>query len=90
MNKERRILLSLLRDELTGLRDKLEELMGEAEELENEEQEAYDNMPESLQCSGRGERMQECIDGLEEVYTNVSNGKEALDDALSGIEEVLE
>ena len=46
------------------------ELMDEAREIleavKDEEQEAFDNMPESLQCSERGEAMEEYNSTLEE------------------------
>ena len=36
------------------------------EEVMNEEQEAFDNLPEGLQCSERGEQMEDNIYNLEE------------------------
>ena len=37
------------------------------EAVAEEEQEAFDNMPEGLQSSERGEYMEECIYNIEEV-----------------------
>jgi len=42
----------------------LEELLEEVEALQEEEQEAYENMPESLQSSERGEAMYEAAENL--------------------------
>ena len=39
------------------------------EEALQEEQEAFDNMPENLQYSERGERMEECIARLEDMVS---------------------
>ena len=51
------------------------ELMDEARQIlesaMDEEQEAFDNMPESLQCSERGETMEGYIGTLEEVVHNL-------------------
>lgn len=59
------------------------ELMDEAREIleavKDEEQEAFDNMPESLQCSERGETMEEYIGTLEDVVYNLET------DSLQGI-----
>ena len=59
------------------------ELMDEAREIleavKNKEQEAFDNMPESLQYSERGETMEEYIGTLEEVVCNLET------DTLQGI-----
>lgn len=41
-----------------------------AEDLYNEVQEVYDNMPESLQSSDRGSRLEEAASSCEEVYNN--------------------
>lgn len=51
MNKERRA--------------KLQKAIDLIEDVIGEEQDAYDNMPESLQYSEKGEKMDEGIDSLE-------------------------
>lgn len=48
-----------------------------------EEREAYDNLPESLQYSERGERMEEIADSIESVCSE-------LEDQVSELEGVLE
>lgn len=45
--------------------DKIEELRSDIEALRDEEQEAFDNLPESLQYSEKGERMEEAVSQLE-------------------------
>ena len=48
----------------------------------DEENEAFDNMPESLQESERGEKMQEYIDTIDEVIGAVDEVKENLETIL--------
>ena len=50
------------------------------EQCAAEEQEAYDALPESLQCSERGEKMQEAVDSMEESVS-------LIDDAISAVGE---
>ena len=52
MNKSRR---ATLQEAL----NKISEARALIEEMRDEEQEAFDNMPEGLQCSERGEQMEE-------------------------------
>ena len=54
---------------------------GILEAVREEEQEAYENLPESLQNSGKGEDMQNYIEMLEEA-------ENYLDDANSVIEQI--
>lgn len=58
MNKQRR-------KAIDAVREKLEELLEELEAIKDEEQEAFDNLPESLQDSERGDKMTEAIENLE-------------------------
>ena len=41
------------------------------ETVKDEEQEAYDNLPESIQYSDRGEQMSENVDNLDEIYESL-------------------
>tara|TARA_B100000161_G_C33459165_1_gene372688 strand:+ start:131 stop:364 length:234 start_codon:yes stop_codon:yes gene_type:complete len=74
MNQERRTKI-----------DKALALMADAkaiiEEVLDEEQEAYDNMPEGLQTSERGEAMQEAITNLEDANSSVDEIEDYLEDA---------
>ena len=51
------------------------------EEVRDEEQDAFDNMPEGLQDSERGDLMQDAIDNLDQTI-------DYLDDVLSSLEMV--
>lgn len=63
--------------------NKLEEQKTELESIGEEEQEAYDNMPESLQDSEKGQTMYENIDTLETAASD-------LDDIITNLQEILE
>lgn len=64
MNKQRRKYLS------TAL-EYLEQAQIIVESVKDEEQEAFDNMPEGLQYSERGEAMEEGLYTLEEIYDSI-------------------
>lgn len=74
MNKARRKRISKILEQLEGLSVEIEEVM-------NEEQEAYDNLPESIQYSERGENMEGYISSLDDAMNYVS-------DAISSLEEI--
>ena len=68
MNNERRKALRIV---IT----KLEEARARLDDVAADEHEAFDNMPEGLQMSERGETMEEGLD--------------VLDEALDGIDEII-
>lgn len=47
-----------------------------------EEREAYDNLPESLQSSERGERMEECADAIENVSSELTDQIDYLNETI--------
>lgn len=69
MNKVRR-------NQIEEILVKLSDIQNDIECISEDEQEAFDNLPESLQYSERGDNMQEAIDNL--------------DYALSSLEEVID
>lgn len=68
MNKVRRKELSRVVDLLDQARDLLET-------IRDEEQEAFDNLPESIQCSERGETMEDYISTMEEMLGYLDTGE---------------
>lgn len=87
MNTKRRNAIESVINELI---EKFEEIKAEAidqlSEIRDEEQEAYDNLPEALQDSERGENMQNCIDALEYFMSDLENMEiEGTDDLLEEI-----
>ena len=71
------------RKRLRALCSKLQDIIAELDLLIEEEQDAFDNMPESLQDSERGEQMQEYIDTME-------TAKDEIDSTVSELEQVSE
>ena len=87
MNAKRRNAIDSVINELI---EKFEEIKAEAidqlSEIRDEEQEAYDNLPEALQDSERGENMQNCIDALEYFMSDLENMEiEGTDDLIEEI-----
>lgn len=76
MNKQRRKWL----EDIIG---KLEEQKDELYNLLQEEQEAYDNMPENLQESERGQAAYEYVSDLEDEYNS-------LEDVIQNLQEILD
>ena len=62
--------------------DQLRDLMDTVEMLRDEEQEAYDNLPESIQYSERGEAMSESADNLDSAYNSIDELIGYLDAAI--------
>lgn len=69
------------RKRLDSIIEELEELQQEIATVLEEEQEAFDNLPESFQEGERGQTMQEAIDNLENVDTDIENIIETLREA---------
>lgn len=59
----------------------LEDLKAAIESLQEEEQEAFDNLPESLQDTERGEAMQEAVDNLEAAASSIEEAMDSLSEA---------
>lgn len=75
MNKQRRTEIKNIIAELENIKTKLDNVF-------SEEQYAFDNMPENLQYSMRGEESQEAIDYMSEAVSSI---EEAIDQ-LEGIQ----
>lgn len=68
------------RKRLTEIGVRIEDLKADIEVLMAEEQEAFDNMPESLQQSCKGEAMEAVVELLDDALSD-------LDTVLAGLEE---
>lgn len=73
MNKQRRMEIKNIIAELENIKTKLDNVF-------SEEQYAFDNMPENLQYSMRGEESQEAIDYMSEAISNIEEAIEQLED----------
>lgn len=88
MNRTRRLRLKRIMGQVEELTALMEQIKEDLQEVIDEEQGAYDNLPESIQCSDRGCQMEDCInlmqdamDTLDQLYT---------DDVYSQLEEIVE
>lgn len=75
MNKDRR-------NRLSGVIDTIADAISELEEIRDEEQDALDSLPESLQYSSKGEMMQEYIDDMESVMSDMENVQESIQEII--------
>ena len=68
--------------ELRNLVTKIEYCKNELEKIKSDEEYAFDNMPENLQGSFRGEESERIIDELEEILDDYENLIDNLNDIL--------
>ncbi len=71
MNNKRRKEIEKLEESISEVKNKLQNLL-------DEEQGAFDNMPESIQESERGEIMQEAIECMEAALCSLEEAEESL------------
>ena len=76
MNKERR-------KEIEALIDELDDLKARIESVQSDEQDYFDNMPENLQSSERGEMAEEAIGNLDSAL-------DSLDEAIDSLRETMQ
>jgi len=72
------------RKTLQGYVESLDEIKCAIDEMAEEEQDKYDNMPEGLQESERGEAMQEAIDNLESASSSLEEAIDYLNEIIGG------
>ena len=75
MNKDRR-------KSIEQIVDKINEIKADLTCVRNDEEEAYDNLPEGIQSSERGDSMQEAIEAMDDA-----DG--ALQEAVDFLEEII-
>lgn len=76
MNKQRR-------KRLEDVVSRLEECMSDLEFIKEEEQEAYDNLPESIQYSERGEAMQGNVDDIDYVISDLDQVIDSINNIIN-------
>ena len=74
MNKERRTKISKIINDIENIKTNLQDVL-------SDEEFAFDNMPENLQSSMRGEESEEAIECMNEAI-------DALDEALSQLNDI--
>lgn len=75
LNKQRRVRLS----EAHSLLGKAASIV---EAVKDEEQDSFDNLPEGLQCSERGEAMEEAVDELQMTIDSIEDALGHIDNAV--------
>lgn len=86
MNKARRASLKLALTKIETLTACIEEIKEDLQSVLDEEEEAYENLPESIQGSERGELMQEYIEALEAAIDSLDELD--AEELYSSIEEI--
>lgn len=72
VNKQRRNNLSIIKEKINSIRCSLET-------IKDDEELSFDNMPENLQGSSKGEESEEAIELLEETIEYIEKAIEQLD-----------
>jgi len=72
-----------LRKRITGIQLNIEKQKDELQEILEIEQDKFDNMPEGLQDSEKGEKIQSGIDNLETSIGELESAVECLNEVLA-------
>jgi hypothetical protein len=75
MNRQRRKQIRDAYDLISEAKDLIDQAL-------EEEQECYDNLPEGIQCSERGEEMENNVDQLQECSDNLDYAIDALEEFI--------
>lgn len=76
MNMTRRNEIKSIAEELGALKERIEAVA-------QDEQDAYDNLPEGIQDSERGQNMEQAISDLEDAASNIEEAVDSLQDIAS-------
>lgn len=87
MNNARRKDLRKLIAQLEKIDFELREISSDLGDIITEEEEAYDNLPEEIRASERGDQMQEIIDQLYDAQLDLDEIK--LEEVYNQIEEAI-
>ena len=71
MNASRRKQIAKIAKRIQELHELTDGIRADIEGIMDEEQEAFDNLPESIQESERGEKSQSAIDELDDINSNL-------------------
>ena len=75
-------------NELYDLKGKLETLKNDLESVCQDEDDCYNNLPESIMYSERGDEMSENVDKLTDASDSIDSSLGELGDAISTLEEL--
>lgn len=74
MNNQRRLLIEKAKKQISEVEEMIEKAL-------EDEQDSYDNLPEGIQMSERGEKMEDAISSLENAVEKIAEIIECLDEA---------
>lgn len=69
------------RKELCTIIQKIEVILNDLEQVRDEEQDCFDNLPEGIADSERGEKFEECIDNLDSAISSIEESIGYINDA---------
>ena len=75
MNNSRRLKLSALQGKLVEIKEYIEE-------IKTDEEMAFDNMPENLQGSQKGEESEEAIDYMDQAIDSIEEAIDSIDSII--------
>ena len=61
----------------------IDDIVNDLTDIRNEEQDAYDNLPEGLQESERGEQIWENVDAIDSIIADLENAADEIDELIS-------
>ena len=83
MNKNRRKAIADIVTKVEAIvadaKEKLEELQGTIEDIRDEESDCYENLPEGIMYSERGESMEQAVNNLDSAVSSIEELIEGLD-----------
>ena len=86
MNNKTRKKLSEISDKYTSIATMIEDLKTELEYIQEEEQDKYDNLPEQLQDTEKGNALYESAESIEELVNRIDDLATELYDIANDIE----
>ena len=89
MNNSRRKAIESLIDQIEEYAGALRDAVGELESLYEQEQESYDNLPDPLQGSERGQEMAEAASSLEHASSELEGSAEAAEQVAADLRELI-
>lgn len=84
MNNVRRAMIKKLIETLQAI--DLETPKSDLEQIKDEESESFENMPDGLKQSDRGQASETAVSTLEDAFNELESAFDALANAVSGLE----
>lgn len=89
MNNQQRKSLKSLFNDLGKAIDLISGIRSDIEDIKYEEEDKFENLPDSLRYSSKGESIENSIQALDDILNMLEYAYDNLDDASNQIEELL-